>query len=628
MKSKRVSTVAAELIAARNGHIPFCLLLGAGASISSGVKSWDAFAADILEALDIDIDDEAGSNVEALEKHLTDTPTSRDLVSSAVEQVLSAAVPSRGYHFLAEIVRQGFYSTIITTNWDSLLETALSKVLRADEFVVLNRDHAPDHYLAQALQNAGDHRLVVLKLHGDPKSRLRMGEGLSTRSVPKALLDALGNRLRKVHVVGHSVSDKDVLQLLMMSISDSEITSVSPKQSDIDSQISGVADAFVFGDVSLNELRYGRRKRAAAETGSPTKVNVGDFDHFFCQTALALERKLLSQQGERFKQVESALLKKEETGVRYINYSKITTLTRAFVNTILADGKPDIVFFVNDPSAPGGMEVKKRIEQALADEGIRVGVIRVEGATDNRSFQRQFRGPDSPDVQESDGRVRSVHVVDSITFSGNTLRIARQQVQRWYPRAEVRIGALVVSQMLVDRAVGDSNEDIFSAAVTDRFEIFFPWGVTQTTGSFNRRFMGLTGERLVHIARRPWGAIEVLVDEEPCSVRLLTIEANKRLSFQRHLCRDELFVALDDNIGLDFSVSDLSIGDDAFHPSVKSMVLEKGDYVLIPRGIWHRTKASMDRARLLEVGFGVYDQQYDIERLADDFDRIAADGAE
>ena len=36
----------------------------------------------------------------------------------------------------------------------------------------------------------------------------------------------------------------------------------------------------------------------------------------------------------------------------------------------------------------------------------------------------------------------------------------------------------------------------------------------------------------------------------------------------------------------------------------------------------------MDRVRLLEVGFGVYDQQYDIERLADDFDRVGADGTE
>jgi hypothetical protein len=88
-----------------------------------------------------------------------------------------------------------------------------------------------------------------------------------------------------------------------------------------------------------------------------------------------------------------------------------------------------------------------------------------------------------------------------------------------------------------------------------------------------------------------------------------------------------LFVALDDNIGLDICASDLASDADPFDGAVKSMVLEKGDYILISRGIWHRTKASMDRVRLLEVGFGVYDQQFDIERLFDDFDREHVDGA-
>ena len=174
----------------------------------------------------------------------------------------------------------------------------------------------------------------------------------------------------------------------------------------------------------------------------------------------------------------------------------------------------------------------------------------------------------------------------------------------------------------------EEADRIYHESVTDRFEIFFPWGVTQTTADFDRTFPGVEGTRVVHIARRPWGAIEVLVDEELCSVRLLTIEAGRRLSFQRHLCRDELFVALDDNIGLDVCAVDLRADSSPFDPAVKSMVLERGDYILVSRGIWHRTKASMDRVRLLEVGFGVYDQQYDIERLFDDFDRIDRDGAE
>ena len=125
--------------------------------------------------------------------------------------------------------------------------------------------------------------------------------------------------------------------------------------------------------------------------------------------------------------------------------------------------------------------------------------------------------------------------------------------------------------------------------------------------------------REIKIGKRPWGAVETLSDQEMTSVRLLTIEAHDQLSFQRHLCRDELIVALDDNVGLDICCEDLSANPDLYDPRIKSMVLEKGDYLLIPRGIWHRIKASMDRVRLLEVAFGVYDEAHDVQRLWDKY---------
>ena len=56
--------------------------------------------------------------------------------------------------------------------------------------------------------------------------------------------------------------------------------------------------------------------------------------------------------------------------------------------------------------------------------------------------------------------------------------------------------------------------------------------------------------------------------------------------------------------------------------------MEKGDYILIPKGIWHRTKASKERVRLLELGFGAYDQYLDIERIDDKFGRKNLDGSE
>lgn len=128
--------------------------------------------------------------------------------------------------------------------------------------------------------------------------------------------------------------------------------------------------------------------------------------------------------------------------------------------------------------------------------------------------------------------------------------------------------------------------------------------------------------RSVQIFRRPWGSGEIFVDQENCSVRVLTIDAGHKLSFQRHLCRDELFVALDDETGFDISGQDF--GDDAvdqFDTRIESVALGRGDYLLVPRGIWHRARALRSRVRLLEIGLGIYDEDRDIERLLDEYGR-------
>ncbi|MBB3606383.1 mannose-6-phosphate isomerase-like protein (cupin superfamily) [Mycolicibacterium sp. BK556] len=631
IKKKRVSTVAAELLASRTALKPCSLILGAGCSVTSGVPLWEALASDLLQDLDVETDDEdtaSATSIEMLEHHIHHHPSGRDLIEAEIRQRLRQAQPSRGYRYLAELVREGFYKTIITTNWDSLLEDCLHRVLRTDDLLILTRGVIPDPQLPEILANAGD-RVVVVKLHGDPITRLRMGEGVSTRSIPKNLIDALAPRMSRTHIVGSQMRDLDLLQLLFSRIEDSDVLAVSREPESLADPLRSIAQSVVGGSTPV--APRGARKPADENEKAAQVVNVGEFDHFFCQLTLNVERRLLAtkERANKLSRIEETLLRKEEIGLSYINSSQLTRMARAFVGQVTRYSTPDIVFFINDPTAPGGMELKKRIEAELVLHNINVGVLNIGGEERNRSFRRRFRGDSEVrPFNTDDHEITSVHILDSITFSGNTLKIARQQVREWYPHADVRLGALVVSQMLLTKQMEEpESERIYHDSVTDRFEIFFPWGVTQTTSDFNRTFEGIEGSREVQISRRPWGAIEVLVDQEVCSVRLLTIEAGRRLSFQRHLCRDELFVALDDNIGLDVCATELSDSATVFDPAVKSMVLERGDYVLVSRGIWHRTKASMDRVRLLELGFGVYDQQYDIERLFDDFDRTGEDGA-
>lgn len=622
---KNIETIASELVASMSiegGH-GVALLLGAGCSLTSGVPLWADLATQVLQQIGAQMNTE--EPMTGLEEYLTGNPNSRDLVEALIKQTLDKANPSRGYEYLSYLVSGGFYKTIITTNWDHLLEQSLSRAIPVNRLVVLTRDLITDETMAEVLDKSND-RVVVVKLHGDPIVNLRMGDGVSTRSLPQRLADALSRRMKRTHIVGHSVSDLDVIQLLMGRVGDGDFLLVSPKSETVTGVPKTVFQSTACGEASLTAhgktLGYG-----AAAPG----VNIGEFDHFFCQLSLATERHLMSTDKtrmQRLTRVEQDILRKEEFGISHISASHLQRLAALLMSKMAISGAPHIVFFINDPSAPGGMELKKLVEEDLIKKGIDVATLDISGEPGNRSFKRSYRGIDEPDSQitpPASGLGITIHVLDAITFSGNTLRIARAQLQRWYPHADIVAGAVFVSQMLNEQP--DSDEAISYAQITDRYEIFFPWGVTQTTSDIVRTFESVDEERRVQINRRPWGAIEVLVSEERCSVRLLTIEAGKRLSFQRHLCRDELFVALDDNIGLDLCASELDSELGIFQPAVKSMVLEKGDYALVSRGIWHRTKASMDRARLLEIGFGVYDQQYDIERRFDDYDRLSVDGA-
>jgi mannose-6-phosphate isomerase-like protein (cupin superfamily) len=498
---------------------------------------------------------------------------------------------------------EGYFDVVLTTNWDALLERALAELVQQEEYKVLIRGEIPDDLVADHLLSPIP-RIKVVKLHGDIVSRILLMRDEETRSFSNKLAESLGRLLEgDVVVAGSSLQDMDLLEMLFTRAGKGgSLTFVSPRPP---------------RPQSASELLI-QRSAASAITGPD-----GDFDRFLATLNLEIQRLAAPANLDTRLRVEDSILAKEERGRGYINYTTISELVELFSHKVLAH-KPDLLMFVNDPAAPGGMELKKRMLGHV--KGVPIDEMIIKGRGRSRSWKRRVLGARRPDDE-----VRHVFILDAITFSGNTLRLAAKTARGWFPNAVVRIGVLVVSQHLLDTlsalAADDPVKRIVYQTVTDRFEIFFPWGVTQTTGDFQRRFMGVTEERIVQINRRPWGAIEILADEEVCSVRLLTIEADEKLSFQRHLCRDELFVALDDKIGLDVAAADLSAGTSEFDPQIKSLILEKGDYILVPRGIRHRTKASKERVRLLEVGFGVYDQVHDIERLVDTFDRLKANGS-
>jgi mannose-6-phosphate isomerase len=105
---------------------------------------------------------------------------------------------------------------------------------------------------------------------------------------------------------------------------------------------------------------------------------------------------------------------------------------------------------------------------------------------------------------------------------------------------------------------------------------------------------------------RPWGRFQQLVLNEPCSVKIITVEPHQRLSLQSHQLRSEWWIVLDDAMEV--------------HVDGRRVTLRRGEEVFIPQGAVHRAVGLEQPCRWLEIAFGRFDEQ-DIERYEDAYGR-------
>ena len=108
------------------------------------------------------------------------------------------------------------------------------------------------------------------------------------------------------------------------------------------------------------------------------------------------------------------------------------------------------------------------------------------------------------------------------------------------------------------------------------------------------------------IDHRPWGRFEQFAHNEICSVKLLYVQASKRLSLQYHKERREFWKVIRGPVSI-------QIGDDIFTG-------KEGDEFQILSGTKHRLQGLDSEGIILEISFGNFDEQ-DIVRLEDDFGR-------
>jgi mannose-6-phosphate isomerase len=107
---------------------------------------------------------------------------------------------------------------------------------------------------------------------------------------------------------------------------------------------------------------------------------------------------------------------------------------------------------------------------------------------------------------------------------------------------------------------------------------------------------------------RPWGSYTIIKEADNHKVKTITVEPNRRLSYQTHEKRSEYWVIVSGTgtVTLD-GITSLAVGGDAF---------------IIEQGIAHRIEnTGTEPLVFIEVQLGVYFGEDDIVRIEDDFGR-------
>ena len=105
---------------------------------------------------------------------------------------------------------------------------------------------------------------------------------------------------------------------------------------------------------------------------------------------------------------------------------------------------------------------------------------------------------------------------------------------------------------------------------------------------------------------RPWGKFEKFHENKLCTVKLIYVNPNSRLSLQYHKKRSEFWKIVN-------GIAHIELDD-------KFFVLEEGQTIEIPNKARHRVETKETKCVILEISYGEFDEN-DIVRVEDDYNR-------
>lgn len=186
------------------GTHPYVLVLGAGASVSSGTSLNRAVVERIIGSYD----------PAAFDAYIAQCSDEERF--SHLRKMVEGTSPSQGYRCLAELIRSGYFNIVLSTNFDPLLEDAVAglQMRRRDYLLLIHGVMDPD-FIANRLDDP-EPRVKILKLHGDLfySKFYYTGDEISEFPEPiRGMLEILLN-YRDVVVVGHGMRDNDINRCL------------------------------------------------------------------------------------------------------------------------------------------------------------------------------------------------------------------------------------------------------------------------------------------------------------------------------------------------------------------------------------------------------------------------------
>lgn len=214
----------------------YCFLLGAGASVTSGIRSAGELVTSWRKEIFMQLNSQSDgheSDSASMQKWLTanhsnwydveneyaslferkyDLPSQRRMF---VEQEVEGAIPSIGYAYLTNLVKANFTNTIFTTNFDDLLNEAFFRFTDIRPYVCAHDSSVKGITITSK-------RPKIIKLHGDYLFDDIKCTNESTSTLEANMSEKLRQFLREFGLIvsGYAGCDKSIMDTLNSLITD------------------------------------------------------------------------------------------------------------------------------------------------------------------------------------------------------------------------------------------------------------------------------------------------------------------------------------------------------------------------------------------------------------------------